>query len=145
MEEFFSGPVLVPYKVITLNPVAEAVGRRGWFFTVFPAWWILGGFGGCRTSSASDFRDQQNARTPKQNQPQGRQDFYLRPPNTRSTSQSLSRLKKFPGLNDVQGFQPCRLKTQRLQTSTFFGGGLATGSSSPEPFQKPSLEILEMK
>ena len=27
----------------------------------------------------------------------------------------------------------------------FWGGGLATGSSSPEPIQKPSLEIIETK
>ena len=32
-----------------------------------------------------------------------------------------------------------------FQISRPFRGGLATGSSSPEPFQKPSLEILEMK
>ena len=50
------------------------------------------------------------------------------------------------------GLPPCRVAPANLQpfSGLFqiprpFWGSLATGSSSPEPFQKPSLEILKMK
>ena len=55
-----------------------------------------------------------------------------------------------------RGLPPCRvagLKTKKFpafykgvpNASTLLWGGLAIGSSSPQPFQKPSLEILETK